>query len=288
MLGKLIKYDFRALSRTLFPLQIGVLSGGLLATLLVALTLRIGGSAGQNVSSLLRGLIMGVSATASVLIAIAIAASAFVTFLLVCLHFYNNFLGDEGYLTFTLPVTTGRLLWAKVIAGMLWLLINAAVILITILIFAVFGTTTDSIMNNDVLLMIKELFSRIVPEAARYVNMPLVIAEAVVAAFVALAAQLMEWYFAIVVGGQVAKKHRILAAIGMYLLINMGVGVITSAFTAFVAFGETAFGLTLDSIGDVSAFGSSVMGWGIAFSAGLFALFFLLSRSILKRNLNLQ
>ena len=44
MLKKLMKHDFRALSRTLFPLQIGVLGGGLVATLLTALTIRLGES----------------------------------------------------------------------------------------------------------------------------------------------------------------------------------------------------------------------------------------------------
>ena len=41
MLKKLMKHDFRALSRTLFPLQIGVLGGGLVATLLTAITIRL-------------------------------------------------------------------------------------------------------------------------------------------------------------------------------------------------------------------------------------------------------
>ena len=41
MLKKLFKHDFRALSRTLFPLQIGILGGGLVATLLSALSIRL-------------------------------------------------------------------------------------------------------------------------------------------------------------------------------------------------------------------------------------------------------
>ena len=126
MLKKLMKHDFRALSRTLFPLQIGVLGGGLVATLLTALTIRLGENAsGTGGSALLRQLIMGVSATASVLIGIAIMASALVTLLLICYHFYRSFLGDEGYLTFTLPVPTSKLIWSKLLTGMFWTLINS-------------------------------------------------------------------------------------------------------------------------------------------------------------------
>ena len=53
MLGKLMKHDFRALSRTLFPLQIGVLGGGLLATLLTARTIRLGENSSSVGSSAL-------------------------------------------------------------------------------------------------------------------------------------------------------------------------------------------------------------------------------------------
>ena len=42
------------------------------------------------------------------LIGIAIMASALVTLLLICYHFYRSFLADEGYLTFTLPTTATR------------------------------------------------------------------------------------------------------------------------------------------------------------------------------------
>ena len=61
---------------------------------------------------------MGISAMASVLIGVAVMASALVTLLLICNHFYRSFLGDEGYLTFTLPVPTSKLIWSKLLTGM--------------------------------------------------------------------------------------------------------------------------------------------------------------------------
>lgn len=289
MLKKLMKHDFRALSRTLFPLQIGVLGGGLVATLLTALTIRLGeNSASTGGSALLRQLIMGVSATASVLIGIGIMASALVTLLLICYHFYRSFLADEGYLTFTLPVSTGKLIWSKLITGMLWTLINAVVVMVTLLIFSVFGTTSSSIANTEVLTAFRMFFTEILPQASQYVNVPLMSVEIVVIGVLALASQMLEIYFAIVVGGQVAKKHRMLAAIGMYLLINMGVGMISTAFMSIVAFGEGVSSMALDTVQEVSTFMTSVFGWYGVLFAGLGVLFFFLIRSILKKNLNLQ
>ena len=289
MLKKLMKHDFRALSRTLVPLQIGVLGGGLVATLLTALTIRLGqNTATTGGSALLTQLIMGISASASVLIGIGIMASALITLLLICYHFYRSFLGDEGYLTFTLPVSTSKLIWSKLLTGMLWTLINAVVVMVTLLIFSVFGTTTNSIANMEVLQAFRVFFTDILPQASQYVNVPLMSVEIVVIGILGLASQMLEIYFAIVVGGQVAKKHRILAAIGMYLLINMGVGMISTAFMSIVTLGEGIASLTLNTVQEVSAFMTSFFGWYGVLFAGLAVAFFFLIRSIFKKNLNLQ
>ena len=234
MLKKLFKHDFRALSRTLFPLQIGILGGGLVATILSALSIRLSESswAGANGSNLLKGLLMAVSVTSAVLIGVAIMASLIVTLIFICYHFYRSFLSDEGYLTFTLPVKTSDLLWSKLFAGMLWMLINGVVVMIALLIFSVFGTTTNTLINMEVLNAFRTFFTDLLPQAAQYISIPLMIVEVVVISILALAAQLLQVYFAIIVGGQVAKKHRILAAIGMYLLINMGVGIVSSVLAA--------------------------------------------------------
>ena len=231
---------------------------------------------------------MGISATASVLIGVAIMASALVTLLLICYHFYRSFLGDEGYLTFTLPVRTSDLIWSKLFTAMFWSLINGVVIVVTLLIFSVFGTTTNSIINAEVLSAIKMFFTDILPQAAEYVSIPLVTAEIVIIGILGLAAELLQIFFAIVVGGQVAKKHRVLAAIGMYLLINMGVGIISTTFMSFVTFGEGVSRFALNSVQEVSTFMTSMFGWYGVLFAGLSALFFFLIRSIFKKNLNLQ
>ncbi len=290
MLGKLIKHDFRALSRTLFPLQIGILASGLVATLLTVLTIRLNGAsvAAHTSSSMLNGILMVISVTIAVLIGIAIAASAFVTLLLICMHFYKSFLSDEGYLTFTLPVSTSNLLWSKLLTGIFWTLINAVVLFVTLLIFAVFGTSSTGIVNMDVLQGIQMVFTQFLPEVAQYVSIPLVIIECVVIGLLALSSQLLEIYFAIIIGGQVAKKHRILAAIGMYLLINMGVGIISSVYTSLMALGEGAWAITLDTAREAGEFFLRVFGWYGLLFAGLSVLFFFVSRSILKKNLNLQ
>jgi len=290
MLGKLIKHDFRALSRTLFPLQIGILGGGLVATLLSALSIRLseGSWAAAHGSSLLQGLILSISILTAVLIGVAIMASLFVTLILICYHFYRSFLSDEGYLTFTLPVSTSNLLWSKLFTGMFWVMINAVVVMIALLIYSVFGTTSNTLVNAEVLNGFRFFFTELLPQAKEYVSVPLVIVESVVLGIVGLAAQLLQIFFAIIIGGQVAKKHRILAAIGMYLLINMGVGIVSSVFLSVVSLGEFMVPMTLTGGAEIGTFMTNTFGWYGLLSVGLCALFFLVSRSILRKNLNLQ
>ena len=48
----------------------------------------------------------------------------FATSIIIAVHFYKSTYSDEGYLTHTLPVKKGTLLFAKVIAGTIWCIID--------------------------------------------------------------------------------------------------------------------------------------------------------------------
>ena len=74
----------------------------------------------------------------------------------------------------------------------------------------------------------------------------------------------------------------------LYLLINMGVGIISSIFMSVVTFGEGVANIALNTAQEVGTFMSTIFGWYGVLFAGLSVMFFLISRSILKKNLNLQ
>ena len=84
MLGKLIKYDFRALAKNMFPLY-----GLMIAlTLICSLMIRF---------NLDRGFVFGISVFAWI---VSMSSSFAVTVILVVLRFYNGLLKNEGYLSF--------------------------------------------------------------------------------------------------------------------------------------------------------------------------------------------
>ena len=123
MLRKLLKQEFRATARVMLPLY--------LVTFVLALAVRLVLLLSQNQVLLdsvggrtLRAILLGVSVTAFVVAAIATFLAALIQ---AVLRFRSNLLGDEGYVMFTLPVSTHQLVWAKLITSVVWFL-GAAVI----------------------------------------------------------------------------------------------------------------------------------------------------------------
>lgn len=102
MLGKLIKYEFKACGRTFFPLYIGILVLAAINGLCNNYNIFSIGDNGTSLSFSIenvQGILM--------LVLFALFVALFVlTILLTIQRFKKNLLDEEGYLMFTLPVST--------------------------------------------------------------------------------------------------------------------------------------------------------------------------------------
>ena len=125
MLGKLMKHELRATSRTMLPL--------LLLTLLLSVFLRIAMAVMPRTDAPIVGVLYGLLITAFVL---AIIGTAVFSVVLMVVRFHKNLMTDEGYLMFTLPVSVHQLLWSKLLVSMLWFVavffVDALAILLTV------------------------------------------------------------------------------------------------------------------------------------------------------------
>ena len=102
MLGKLIKYDLKALAKILAPLW-GVL---LVMGLIFGISIR------SNLDGIGNTMIVF-----SLVVIVAVIVAIFVmNVIIVIQRFWNGLLKEEGYLMFTLPVTTRSLILSKVIS----------------------------------------------------------------------------------------------------------------------------------------------------------------------------
>lgn len=110
MLGKLIKHEFRATGRLMVPLFGALL---LLAVFVRVSDLILSRADAPVFFEALNSLLLVVYVLA------ILGVTVFATILMVK-RFHQNFLTDEGYLMFTLPVSVHSLLWSKLITAALF------------------------------------------------------------------------------------------------------------------------------------------------------------------------
>lgn len=130
MLGKLIKYEFKATSRTFLLMYAAlILVAGINSVLI---TIGTNGNFMSNRSDL--DLVTTVYGTIAGLMGfvyfLAVFAVSILTIVVIVVRFYRMF-GDEGYLWFTLPATPNQHLFSKLIVATVWSLASALVMMLS-------------------------------------------------------------------------------------------------------------------------------------------------------------
>ncbi len=131
MLGKLIKHEFKSTAHSMFGIYLSALIAFVVMCLLFF----------TKIKSL-----MVISSVA--LAGICVAALVITLFMIIGM-FNKSLYGNQGYLSFTLPVTGGNLLASKTIVSMCWVLISFvfAIVVTVFLIFYWIAQTSDNIKN---------------------------------------------------------------------------------------------------------------------------------------------
>lgn len=204
MLGKLMKYEFKALARVLLPLYGAVL---LLAAVGHPLARR---------GSQLEGIWEIFAAMFFIFYILAIVASVLLTLFLVLQRFYKSMVCDEGYLTHTLPVHTGALVGAKLLTGSIWMIVsvvNAAVSLVILFFSGETWRYVKSLLDN---------YSILSAEFAAQNGIGLTALLAFVGGvfLIAVPVQLLSFFAAISIG-QLMNRQKLLGAVGGYLAIYL-------------------------------------------------------------------
>ncbi|MEG1108579.1 MAG: hypothetical protein RSE97_06910 [Oscillospiraceae bacterium] len=293
MLGKLLKHDFKSLSRMLLPTQLAIFGATIIATLGVTFNMRSDRfsaavqNSGFDVLRLITGFISGI-------MLLAIFASTLLIAFIIFQHFYKNFMCDEGYLTFTLPVTTTSLLWSKLISAFLWILISAGVVIVCMCVFVLFGTADSGLINMELLRDLPEVISQAADILGGHLALPII--EFVLFILVGIVHGILQVYLALVLGGVVTQKHKLLAGIGFYFAITIVTGIISSVAQSFINLGLTSSFVNAPfathNVATMFQYMISAMQplyiFNIALSLVLSAVFFILTRYFLKNKLNLE
>lgn len=145
-------------------------------------------------------------------------------------RFYRSRFTDEGYLTFTLPVTTHEILLSSLINTFLGVLLMAVVACASLGGLLLLG------FSGAVGFWIKawELLQRLLLDVANSVTGEIVgyILLTLLAGILGIICEIVMLMLCVTIGAMVAKKHKLLAAVGAYYGIQVVLSIVESAFLA--------------------------------------------------------
>ena len=267
MLGKLMKYEFRATAIYFLPIYVVLVlvSGLRYVVSLISQKFSNGFSAfsGFSLSAIYLLLALGLAIT---------------TFIVIIIRFYKNLLGTEGYLMFTLPVSVEQNILAKLIPSVVWFFGSCVLGMLTI------APAMGLRFNDNPFTMFTGIRLGDVPE----------ILLAVLMVIGSIAGTFLFYYLCMCIG-QMFNSHRFLVSAGAYIVIQTVLQILGIAFIwicassfsnqAFVAWLSNAFAF-LDKIPSGSLIylfliAANILSYGIA------AALFFIDSAILRKRLNL-
>ena len=285
MLGKLFKYENKSVSKLLTPMALAVIILPVLGALILKMQFIFGdkfedGSIVSSIFSLASGIMI-------FFIVIATISACFISLFILMQRYYKNLFSDEGYLTFTLPVKTGSIILSKLFTAVIWSVIVAVCTIIGVMIFVLFGTSA-SFINNEVVDGFSQVFKQIFEFYFTGSAVQIIfLIELLISIIVSLFTNILLMYLAITIGCQIAKKHKVLASIGMYFVISSVVSVLSTiiqVITTTTLYGGFDFIYVEPTLSDVTL----ILLPSIIFSIILGVCYFLLNNYILKNKLNIE
>lgn len=273
MVRKLIKYDFQSYFRLLFPVQMIILGFALINRVIQFFEPAVDSSeASETVYT-------AIFVSTLVLYIISIIVCLIMTVIVGIIRFYQGMYTNEGYLNHTLPVTPTQHIFAKLLTSIIYCL--GAFLAV----FLSFMVITAGEVNIEVF---KAFFYLNGQYFANYgLNGGLYVLEFILLFCVAIFFIFLKLYCCISVG-QLVKRKKILLAFGVYF----GIYIVKQIFGTIIVIGVA---LNLDFLNQIGDWFSShpepalhiALCGGIVFYALFALIYFLITRHIMSKKLNL-
>ncbi len=271
MFKKLLKHDFKNIKKFGIPILLTLLGASVLGSLNAVILTKAFDSMTEE-----SGIFATISMMSSffmmmfVFLIISLAAAAIQIAVLV--DFYRSLVSDIGYLTFTLPIKPSEILTSKLVTATVWTVIigvacfiSGGAIFGTIAIFnPTFAPTPGDLpplgANGVILVILAIIFA-----LAYFINSQLLCFAAI--------------FFASVI----ARKNKVLAAIGCVYGVNFIYGIFSSVIFTVIMFAAEAVATVTDFYISYNIF----LSIGIVLLSGLSVLFYFLTKYMMEKKLNL-
>ena len=281
MFVKSIKYELRSVARIVVPLLIIFLCAAMIMSLGFMLDGRVFGftkkaESGETILAVLFSLAEGFIGLGLFVLMIAINIAVYI---LIIHRFYVSFFTDEGYLTFTLPVTIDCHLTVKIVSMFFW---NLAALIVTLLggliIFGglYVGYTEEATEILSGISFMLEIFLSGLTQTIDHLGIQVVLN--VLALLTTAIFQSLLIYFSICLGCMLFKKRRLLGAIVGIFAVNA----IYSLVSTIGSYILTFFSL-VSEVGYLVTTGLTI----VLTSVGMIAVYIGM-RNILQKKLNLD
>ena len=233
MLKKCLKYDLRAVGRIWWILAVVMMGAALLAGVSIrAMTQSMESGSSDFVVFLSVFGMLG-----ALICFLAMAAALTVSIIMVYWRTYTHFFTDEGYLTFTLPVKRSTLYLSKVLTAAI---IETATVLLFVLGIGLIlliapPAENGQLINPAAYTALGEAFALLWEGVGGWL---------IVWGLAAIPCLLMTQLYAcglvflcLTIGSVIAKKHKLLAGIGIYFGVTTAVSFVGQLISYFLASG---------------------------------------------------
>ena len=132
MLGKLLKYDMRSVGRFWWIAMLTMIGASFSAALSLRFYLEMMMSEMYWASSNNFWIALGMTVSYIIFLISVIAIGVCIMFVAVLIYvrYYKHLFTDEGYLTFTLPVSRKQIFFSKLVNAGFWMILSEAVLLV--------------------------------------------------------------------------------------------------------------------------------------------------------------
>ena len=236
MFANLLKYEFKHSSRILVPVNFGALlisAFGFFVMLAITYLM--------NLQSFETFLLIGLLYLLWYGLVFAMSLCSTATMIILSVQFYRNKFTDQGYLTFTLPVSTHKILISSLINYVFWSIVTGIISYVGATIMyapmIIYEMEMLPMISIDMQNVWTTIFSQIGASEVFYIIL-YIIAIATVFLCAGLAIGILP-YFAITLACTLVRKVRLLLAFGIGYVIYMIGYVITIAipFTEMLVYG---------------------------------------------------
>ncbi|RDY27857.1 ABC transporter permease [Romboutsia weinsteinii] len=235
MLGKLMKYEFKACGRTFIPLYCAIL----------LMSIIVGFSMNMEIFN-----IMGMATL--VLVGLFVALGV-LTIMITIQRFRKNLLEDEGYLMFTLPVTSKALIFSKYSITLIYTILSGIVSVLSFTIVLML-TSIDGVSLYDIWHEVSLLMSEFLASGSMFAYMMILL-------FISYSIFILTLYLSVSMGQlPVFNKHRNIAAFVSFFVINIVISKTSELLSTLfdVSLGNNMINISVNNVSEVSGALTSV------------------------------